>query len=152
MDFFRGCVICGAQRTHEHHIVKRKLGGVETISLCPKHHIWADRGRISEELLWSLRHDRAVGSELTDDWGIPWEIDYHRDLVYAAEAQFHDFYSEEYAICMYPPSLDPDNHHIYRQCMISLWFGGKRSLDFSTLSSPERKLSKTKVMDEPLVT
>ena len=151
MVFFRGCVICGVQSTHEHHIVKRKLGGVETISLCPKHHIWADRGKISEELLWSLRHQKAVGLELADDSEMLWEMDYHRDLAYVGEAQFHDFYSKEYAICMYPPSLDPDNHHIHKQCMISLWLNGKRDLDFSGSGMKGRRFTEVEIVDESLI-
>ncbi len=126
-----GCVVCGADSMHEHHIVKRKLGGVETITLCPKHHAWADRGKISAELLWALLSERASGWELSDELGMCWELEYHRDVMMYSDVQFHDFYNEEYSHCLYPPSLDPENHHIYRQCMVSLWLDGKRELDVS---------------------
>jgi hypothetical protein len=89
-----------------------------------------------------------VGLELTDDSEMLWEIDYHRDMVYSAEAQFHDFYSEEYAICMYPPSLDPDNHHIRRQCMISLWLNGKRDLDFLVNGTKVKRFAEVEAVDE----
>ncbi len=101
-----GCVVCGADSMHEHHIVKRKLGGVETITLCPKHHAWADRGKISAELLWALLSERASGWELSDELGMCWELEYHRDVMMYSDVQFHDFYNEEYSHCLYPPSLD----------------------------------------------
>jgi len=45
---YRGWVICGTLRTDEHHIVKRKLGGVDTITLCRKHLSLAGRGKIPQ--------------------------------------------------------------------------------------------------------
>jgi hypothetical protein len=92
-----------------------------------------------------------VGLELADDSEMLWEMDYHRDLASVGEAQFHDFYSEEYAICMYPPSLDPDNHHIHKQCMISLWLNGKRDLDFSGSGMKGRRFTEVEIVDESLI-
>jgi hypothetical protein len=126
---YRGCVICGSLKTHEHHIIKRKEGGVETISLCPKHHVMADRGKIPSDILWDFLRDRSIGWELTDDFESPWELEYHRNVVTYSDVKFHDFYNDEYSHCLYPPALHPGDCRVYRQCMVSLWLEGKRKLD-----------------------
>ena len=133
-----GCVICGTPTTHQHHIVKRRLGGVETISLCPKHHVWADKGKIPTALLWTFLRERANGLELVEESEMEmcWELDYHRDVMMYPEVKYHDFYNSEYSRCLYPPSLDPENHRVHRQCMVSLWLEGKRELDISLGHSP----------------
>ncbi len=136
----RGCVICGAEPTHQHHIVKRKLGGLETVPLCPKHHAWADHGKIPQNLLWKLRHELNTETELA--WGYdddeegelqpsPWEAEYQRDVMAYSDVPFHDFYSDDIGVCLFPPTLHPGDQHVWRQCMISLWLSGQKELDLS---------------------
>jgi len=92
----------------------------------------AERGKIPPDLLWSFLRDRSIGWELADDLELSWELEYHRDVMMYTEVQFHDFYGEEYDVCLYPPSLDPENRGVYRQCMVSLWLNGKRELDLDS--------------------
>lgn len=146
----RGCVICGSEPTHQHHIVKRKLGGVETIPLCPRHHVWAESGRIPENLLWKLRRELKTETELVwgyhddgDDEPRPavWEAEYQRDVMAYSEVSFHDFYSEDVGISLLPPALHPGDHHVWRQCMVSLWLSGLRKLDLSKRFKENESLS-----------
>src|SRR2546425_11569203 len=135
---FDGCVKCGTWKTDEHHIIKRRLGGKETISLCRKHHSQADRGKIDSKLLWSLLHDRNIGRELTDDYELLWELDYQRTVLNGdREIQFHDFYCEDHAICLYPPTLHGENRGFYRQCRVSLWIAGEQDLQLKGVDSQQ---------------